>query len=789
MPKLWNHPPTQHTPCNMCFPFIGEVFADDNLIPLPAHPNCDCYYTETGELPTITEINWSNISPAVLNQWLRYVEWLTENNQPIPPIMSPLIDQLTANQPNFTLALGKVNQQGNMPETTTRLSLALTPTSKKGNAYEIILIDPGRGNGFTFPAEVLQADAHLFNNCTSFIDHELQSRANDRPGGRSIRDICGAFSNIRAINGTVYGDLYPRAPAGDLLTAVLDDHLHAQANNEPTALVGFSADIEFQHTTDGRVTKLLKAHSCDLVFDPARGGKIVRQLFSNIYKETPMPDNQPPTTPTQDTPQAVEQPTPAQIQALHTEAQQMLRQAFQVHLTTTLNNSNLPPVARDRVRTNFTNRAGHQTDIQDLQNAITTEQSYLASIIQQAGVVTGLGSDTTPSTPQNKSTQIQLGRNLLNIPAGSDPLDRLRMGVTRWFGGQLPAGVNPSDIPKIAFDEAYVALTGDYGFRGVFDENQVTRLGFANITDTTIAQIVADSMNVIISQEWEMLRQATDYFWWEKVVKEENLESFFDVDWTTSGGFANLSSVTPGTDVSEITVTNLDNSETGTWSYPAGLISIPLHTFDKANTRGWIKNLPDKLAKTAIRTLSAAISNIFTQASGTGPTLSDGIVLFHTSHANLRTTAGDALSFASWQTAIQDHYDQTEQESGEKLGINPWGVLVPSALRSTAIQILANDAEHGTADRNINPFQYAAERVVVVPHWTDTNNWGSFLDPRIAPGIGVGYRYGKLPQIVPEPGGMNSQGMFINRSMRWKVEHFYNIGVINYRALQKRNIA
>lgn len=363
------------------------------------------------------------------------------------------------------------------------------------------------------------------------------------------------------------------------------------------------------------------------------------------------------------------------------------------------------------------------------------------------------------------------------------------MGVTRWFGGQLPAGVQPSDIPKIPFDEAYIALTGDYGFRGVFDEKQVKRLGFANITDTTIAQIVADSMNVIIVQEWEMLRQSTDYFWWEKVVKEEDLESFFDVNWTSSGGFANLSSVTPGTDVSEITVTNLDNAEDGTWSYPAGLIGIPLHTFDKANTRGWIKNLPEKLAKTAIRTLSAAISNLFTQASGVGPTLSDTIALFHTSHANIRTTAGDALSFASWQTAIQDHYDQTEQESGEKLGINPWGVLVPSALRSTAIQILANDAEHGTADRNINPFQYAAERVVVVPHWTDTNNWGSFLDPRIAPGIGVGYRYGKLPQIVPEPGGMNSQGMFINRSMRWKVEHFYNIGIINYRALQKRNIA
>jgi hypothetical protein len=40
----------------------------------------------------------------------------------------------------------------------------------------------------------------------------------------------------------------------------------------------------------------------------------------------------------------------------------------------------------------------------------------------------------------------------------------------------------------------------------------------------------------------------------------------------------------------------------------------------------------------AYRTLSASIANIFTPVAGAGPTLSDGLALFHASHNNLATT-------------------------------------------------------------------------------------------------------------------------------------------------------
>jgi hypothetical protein len=73
-----------------------------------------------------------------------------------------------------------------------------------------------------------------------------------------------------------------------------------------------------------------------------------------------------------------------------------------------------------------------------------------------------------------------------------------------------------------------------------------------------------------------------------------------------------------------------------------------------------------------------------------------------------------------------------------------------------------------------------------VPEWTDVNNWAAYSRPGA---IGVGFRYGEVPRVVAENGGMNSQGMFENRMLRWKVEHFYNIGVINYRGLLKRNVA
>ncbi len=254
------------------------------------------------------------------------------------------------------------------------------------------------------------------------------------------------------------------------------------------------------------------------------------------------------------------------------------------------------------------------------------------------------------------------------------------------------------------------------------------------------------------------------------------------------GGFGDLPEINAGQEYPELEITDLDTSEdTGNWVKPGGLISIPIETFDKG-PMGAFKGLPKALAVAAIRNLSAKVSEVFTAASGQGPNLADGDALFDTNnnHKNYATTAFD---FDAWQAVIQAQYKQTEQESDKRMAIRPWGVLVPIELEGKGIQVLSNDAEDSTTDRNINPYQYARERVVVVPDWTDATDWAAFCNPKVYPSIGIGYRHGRRPKVIAEPGGAGAYGMFTQDVRRWKVMWQYTVDVISHRGLQKRVVA
>lgn len=110
-------------------------------------------------------------------------------------------------------------------------------------------------------------------------------------------------------------------------------------------------------------------------------------------------------------------------------------------------------------------------------------------------------------------------------------------------------------------------------------------------------------------------------------------------------------------------------------------IGLTLEMLDRDETRK-VRRIPYNLATAAIRTLSAQVAAIFTQASGTGPTLGDSLALFHTTHANLLTTA---FSAAQWDVIIQAVFKQTEVNSAKRLGIRPKFVLVPIELEKTAL--------------------------------------------------------------------------------------------------------
>ena len=149
---------------------------------------------------------------------------------------------------------------------------------------------------------------------------------------------------------------------------------------------------------------------------------------------------------------------------------------------------------------------------------------------------------------------------------------------------------------------------------------------------------------------------------------------------------------------------------------------------------------------------------------------------------------------------------QTELNSGERLGAltAPKYLLVPPDLEITALQVLATEYDYTYALSNgtaapANAFaegddfqqphgRRPASRVIVVDLWTDTNDWAPVADPRLYPTIGVGFRYGRTPEIfsVASP---TAGLMFTNDTMPVKVRFFFAAGPIDWRGLYKANVA
>src|SRR5512137_972597 len=141
-----------------------------------------------------------------------------------------------------------------------RLTANLAP-----GKFEIIAITAGDGNGWTFPAQVLQNSIALWDKVECFIDHALF--------GHSLKDLAGILTapTWDELKQGVRATLRTVGPSGPLLAALGREMLADPEYNagEPKPDVGFSADVLF--TANGKVVNtILRVLSVDLVFDPAR---------------------------------------------------------------------------------------------------------------------------------------------------------------------------------------------------------------------------------------------------------------------------------------------------------------------------------------------------------------------------------------------------------------------------------------------------------------------------------------------------------------------------------------
>ncbi len=384
-----------------------------------------------------------------------------------------------------------------------------------------------------------------------------------------------------------------------------------------------------------------------------------------------------------------------------------------------LTQSGLPQASRERLS------AREYASPEEVTAAIETEQAYLAKLAEERVVQIG---NLPPRTPH-----ISLGRS---------GLEQVQLALEA-----LISGVRPSDgiLPLTGIRELYNVLSGDYELTGTFKGERVY---LANVTSATMSNLVANALNKVVAAEFQHYPR-----WWEPFVSQQDFASLQQVKWITLGGVGELPTVAEGAAYTELTWD--DKYESTDFTKKGGYLGLTIEAIDKDDT-GRLRAAPRALAQAAWLTLSKAILNIFTANSGVGPTLSDGVALFHSSHNNLGSAALSWSAYVAARTAMRK---QTELNSGERLGAltAPRFLLVPPDLEIAALQIIGSEGEPGGAENDVNPLSagdthdarlaVARSRIIVVDLWPDTNDWAAVADPRLYPSIGIGYRYGRVPEV------------------------------------------
>jgi hypothetical protein len=645
---------------------------------------------------------------------------------------------------------------------TQRATLAVQAAVNPVGEFEVMAITAGVGNGWEFGREVLQDSLPLWEGVECFVDHSWF--------GHSIRDLGGVVKNPtwdEVLHG-IKVQLKVMGPSGPLVTE-LGKQILCEGDARPR--VGFSADVNFQ-SSGRKVLKILRVNSLDLVFNPARGGAFVRALNS-MGGGYAMADQNGAETPIQELRQEVlaAQETAQQAQRsaqLAEEAEAVKEARLQlcgVLLDTRLGAAKLPAAMVEHIRGQF---AGRVFSSAELDQAIEGGRK-LVSDLTGSLVAQGIGC----------------------IHGMFDSNDRLQAAVDDLFEVPREKGLEGMKVARLqGIRELYLMLTGDDDLHGGYYAERVRLATTADFTG-----LVKNALNKIVANTWEQLGRA-GYDWWTRVSTQEHFTSLQSITGTLVGTVGALPVVNEGAAYTELAIG--DSPETASFTKYGGYIPLTLELIDRDETRK-LKAYPRELASAGLRRISSLVAAIFTANSGAGPTMADSGALFNNTatttaggHANLLT---GALSASQWDVVSTAVYNQPMliknaagvYGTGPKMAVNPRYLLVPRALQLAAMKVLYPTLENAANIYSENQQRGQPGDVVTVPEWTDATDWAAVSDPRIAPAIYVGERFGIMPEVFIASNEL-SPAVFTNDEHRLKVRQFVAVWVNDFRPLHKSNV-
>ncbi len=364
--------------------------------------------------------------------------------------------------------------------------------------------------------------------------------------------------------------------------------------------------------------------------------------------------------------------------------------------------SGLPPKARDRVLKMFESHSADLTDEQ-IETAIKEERDYIASLTE-SGTHTELGDandDTAPTTAVEVVKEaydkiVHAWNGFFNgdgLPVeGVEPIRSLHEAYVRIE--QPKRYMTPMELSHNIFRAIRAAFPGDEytdpaKFRESLRENWAHHARAhglkESVTSSTFSTSFSDVINQRLQKEYA-LEPRND--WGPVVSNRENAKDFTNVIRVNRvGGFNDLPVVNEGAPYQEITPDRTENTESITPQKRGGLEKLTMEAV-LADQVGVVRRIPKSLAIAEARTVSKDIWNQIES----NPNTADAVALINAAHSNL-VTASPALSAAALALAVQILRDQTEQDSGEKIGLRPFWLIVGTKLEELAFELTNSDVK------------------------------------------------------------------------------------------------
>ncbi|HEY0645518.1 MAG TPA: hypothetical protein VGD39_19030, partial [Nocardioides sp.] len=246
------------------------------------------------------------------------------------------------------------------------------------------------------------------------------------------------------------------------------------------------------------------------------------------------------------------------------------------------------------------------------------------------------------------------------------------------------------------------------------------------------------------------------------------------------GGYGTLPTVNEGSPYHPLTTPG-DEEATGALSKKGGTEDVTLEMIANDDRRA-ISQIPTKLGRAAAQTLYRDVWDVL---ADNDTCTFDSTALFHSNHANTDTSA--ALAQTTLTTGRRKMIEQAAYgDSVEILALTPRFLVHPPELEEIAYQLsrsaVAIPSSIGASDQ---PNIHQGLTPILVPYYTDANDWFLIGDPAAVPTLEVGFYNGRQEPELFTQSDANVGSVFNSDTFTWKIRFIYYVMILDYRGFYR----